>query len=80
MDRKRGTSKQTKNCLLGRRKNCPKTFKLLIKNEIRISAFIDLDPKKIGRSNTEIPILSIDQLPPPDKCFCFYTRRIQGCP
>ena len=48
-----------------------KLSKLLIKNEIRISAFIDLDPKKIGRSNTEIPILSIDQLPPPDKCFVF---------
>ena len=42
---------------------------LLEQEKINISGYIDLDPKKIGQSIASVPILSIEQLPSPKKCF-----------
>lgn len=48
-----------------------KFTRLLIENKIKLSAFIDLDPKKVGRLVADIPVLSIDNLPTPEECFVF---------
>ena len=41
----------------------------LLKAGIEVKAFVDIDPKKIGWSISGAPVLSPDELPPPEDCF-----------
>ncbi len=50
----------------------------LIKKGIPISVFIDLDPNKIGTMIKGLPIIGIEDLPPPTTCFVLILVGVRG--
>ena len=53
-------------------------FSLLKKEGIKISGFIDPDPKKINKQIATLPIMPIEQIPSPKQCFILILAGARG--
>ena len=53
-------------------------FSLFKKEGIRISGFIDPDPKKINKQIATLPIMSIERIPSPKQCFILILAGARG--
>ena len=53
-------------------------FSLLKKEGIKISGFIDLDPKKMNKQIATLPIIPIEQIPSPKQCFILILAGARG--